>query len=244
MKSSVALIRFILTFGLLALRVEAEVSRVSFCDSLHNREFSAAIYEPLTVEQPARFAIISAGYGVPDTSYSFLADALCQTGILVVCIQHHLPSDPPLAQSGDLRTLRLPAWQSGVRNLEFVIAELKRTRPSLVSKWPILIGHSNGGDISCLFAATHPTQIACLITLDHRRMPLPRIPGLRCLSIRAAEFDADHDVLPTPEQPDAERITIVHLPGAKHMDLTDQGPVSTRETVVGLVTNFVARPMP
>ena len=244
MKRPIALICFFLGLGLLALRAEAGASRVSFCDSSRNREISAAIYEPLSVEQPARFAIVSAGYGVPDTSYSFLADALCRSGVLVVCIQHHLPSDPPLAQSGNLRTLRMPAWQNGVRNLEFVIAELKRTRPALATMRPILIGHSNGGDISCLFAALHPAEIACLITLDHRRMPLPRLPSLRCLSIRAAEFDADHDVLPTPERTNAAGISIVRLSGTKHMDLTDQGPESTKEAVVELVTAFVVRPMP
>ncbi|HLP08693.1 MAG TPA: hypothetical protein VK178_11045 [Opitutaceae bacterium] len=244
MKAALALMSLALALGILAPRVEGAVGRLEFSDPSRDREIPAAIYEPTADQRPPRLAIISAGYGVPDTEYSFLATALCRLGFLVACMQHHHPADAPLAQAGDLRALRLPAWQTGARDLEFVLTELRRTRPSLDTARPVLIGHSNGGDIACLFATSHPAALECLITLDHRRMPLPRIAGLRCLSIRAAEFEADPGVLPIPEEANTRDISIVLLTGTKHMDLTDRGPASTRQAVVELVTRFVAPPIP
>lgn len=244
MKAAQALTWLALGLGLLAHNVEADVGRLVFSDPSRGREIPAALYEPSGDQRLPRLVIICAGYGVADTDYSFLAAALHREGFLVVCMQNHQPADPPLAQTGDLRSLRLPAWRTGTRDIECVLAELRRLRPSLDATRPILIGHSNGGDIACLFATSHPTVLECLITLDHRRVPLPRIAGLRCLSIRAAEFEADPGVLPTPEQTNAPGVFIVRLAGTKHMDLTDRGPASTKQAVVELVTRFVALPTP
>jgi predicted esterase len=43
---------------------------------------------------------------------------------------------------------RKPTWERGVQNILFTIAELKKNKPNLNLEKVILIGHSNGGDIS------------------------------------------------------------------------------------------------
>ena len=42
------------------------------------------------------------------------------------------------------------------QDILFVMSELEKTNPNLDLSKVTLIGHSNGGDISMLFATTHP----------------------------------------------------------------------------------------
>jgi hypothetical protein len=126
-----------------------------------------------------------------------------------------------------------------VENLEFVISELKRKYPALDTRHLVLVGHSNGGDISCLFESKHPADVESVVTLDHRRMPIPRVRQPRFLSIRGDEYEADAGVLPSAEEQAGLNIRIVRLKNTKHMALTDQGPADTKTAVAQLVGDFV-----
>jgi pimeloyl-ACP methyl ester carboxylesterase len=162
----------------------------------------------------------------------------------VVSVQHQLPTDAPLAMSGDLYALRKPTWERGVTNLRCVPSNLQRNYPHIDPRRTILIGHSNGGDISTLFATLFPTEIAAVITLDHRRMPIPRTRQPRFLSLRADEFPSDPGVLPSPDEAKNLGISVVPLKNAKHIELSDQGSDELKERVCGLISEFLGEPTP
>lgn len=144
-----------------------------------------------TRERSCPVAFISPGYGLPHTGYSFVAEPLTRTGHLVVAIRHDLPSDPALATTGNLFEARSPIWKRGADNLRFVRDALSQAHPEHDWANLTLIGHSNGGDLSALALHQSPRLATTLITLDHRRHPLPRDPSIRVLSIRGSDFEAD-----------------------------------------------------
>jgi predicted dienelactone hydrolase len=102
--------------------------------------FDAARQRPVTVNVAVRrdvemrakaglatmpVAIINHGYTVKSSEYSFLANVLATRGYLVASIQHDLPTDAPLSQSGMLYVGRMPMYERGVANIMFAIGELK-----------------------------------------------------------------------------------------------------------------------
>lgn len=190
-----------------------------------------------------RVVVLSHGYNenLPGTflHYSFLAKFLAEQGYFVASIQHELPGDEPLAMKGDLRTLRRPNWERGAANILFVLNELKRTHPELDFARATLIGHSNGGDMSVLFVQQHPEFVESLITLDNRRMPLPRTDTPRVLSIRSSDAPADEGVLPTAEEQATHHIHIIALADVKHNEMSDRGNAQQRESILRPVLGFL-----
>jgi predicted TIM-barrel fold metal-dependent hydrolase len=197
------------------------------------------------VQRACRVAFLGAGYGVPHTDYRFISDALAQRGYLVAAVRHQLPSDPALATTGDLVTLRTPMWRRGAENLRFVKAELARRYPEFDWQSLILIGHSNGGDISAFLLRESPEFARSLITLDHRRVPLPRTGDLNILSLRASDFPADPGVLPAEHEPGGTagqggKLTCIsRIAGAQHNDMLDQGPPWLKEAILQRILAFL-----
>src|SRR5690606_15212549 len=102
---------------------------LTLTDTGRARDIPVQLYFPAagpkcTRRRSCPVAILSPGYGLPHTGYSFLADMFASEGYLVVAVQHDLPSDPPLTGKGDLIKVRTPAWQRGAENLRFVKAQL------------------------------------------------------------------------------------------------------------------------
>lgn len=80
-------------------------------------------------------------------------------------IQHDLKSDPALPKTGNLFHRRKPLWARSVQNILFITVELKKSNPHLDLDKVILIGHSNGGDISMMFTETYPELVKKVISL-------------------------------------------------------------------------------
>lgn len=214
-------------------------------DAVRNREIPVQIYFPTrdgecVEHRRCPVAILSGGYGSNHKAYSFIAHALNDRGYLVVSIQHELSSDAPLAFDGDLYTLRMPVWHRGVENLRFARTTLAAKYPQFNWQHLVLIGHSNGGDISALLATEQPAMVSTLITLDHRRMPLPRTFSTRVLSIRASDFDADPGVLPNSQEQSKFGMGIVKLKGAKHNDMQDGGSPELKRSILASMESFLA----
>ena len=133
-----------------------------------------ALYSPVSApgksKAKLKLAILNHGYGMKNTEYSFIAKTLVARGFLVASIQHELPGDDPIPTVGKPSEVRRPNWERGVRNILFVIDELKRLRPALDFKNLLVVGHSNGGDTAMLFAEKYPEKAAKIISLDNRRM--------------------------------------------------------------------------
>ena len=220
-----------------AARASDESGTLALFDEKRSRRIPVEIYLPsesirCTAERRCPVAVVSAGYGVRHTSYSFIADALNDQGYLVVAVQHELPSDPPLAREGDLFALRSQAWKRGAENIRFVRSTLSAKYPFFEWEQLVLVGHSNGGDISAWLVMESPSEVAALVTLDHRRVPLPQSAFPRTLSIRASDFEADHGVL----NPTA---CIVTLGYARHNDMSDAGSPRLRSDVSSIMRSFL-----
>lgn len=216
-------------------------------DSSRGRSIPVAMWSKAgarTADQ--RPVLISHGYNenLPGTylHYSYLCEFLADRGYFVVSIQHEAPGDEPLAMSGDLAVSRRPNWERGARNIGFVLRELERAHPELNFPHLTLLGHSNGGDMSVLYALQHPDLVENLITLDNRRMPLPRARRPRVLSLRSTDAPADEGVLPSREEQAAHGIRVVPLHDVKHNEMSDRANAAQRAEITRLVLEFLNAP--
>lgn len=214
-------------------------------DASRERQIPIALYFPDRPRDctPARLcpvAFVSPGYGLSHTDYSFIANALAKSGYLVVAIQHDLPTDPALSKTGNLFANRMPAWQRGAENIRFVHNALSRSYTGYDWHHLVLIGHSNGGDISALALHESPTLATTLVTLDNRRYPLPRDRSVSILSVRGSDFEADAGVLPTVQERGAGTCTcITTIPDSRHNDMNDHGPIQLQSQITTLVLQFL-----
>ncbi len=111
---------------------------------------------------------------------------------------------------------RMPNWERGVENILFAIQEFRKLKPGLDWGKLILIGHSNGGDMVMLFAARHPLLVDKAISLDHRRMKMPRIRKPRLYTLRGCDYEADEGVLPGIKEQEEFHMRVVKLEGVTH----------------------------
>jgi len=188
-------------------------------------------------ESKCPVALLSAGYGVSHLKYTFLANQLNDLGYLVVAIGHELPNDPPLSTSGNLFETRSENWRRGAQTLDFVKSILSKRLAYYDFDNLLLVGHSNGGDISSWLGNENKPYIKSLITLDHRRVPLPRDTDIKVLSIRASDFPADKGVLPS-ESPQGNTC-VVKIPDSRHNDISDYGPDWLKDKINLLVRGYL-----
>ena len=239
----------LLVVGLLSATVvlgQVQPNRIAITivDTDRDREIPTVIYLPATdcARRPVgqcQVALLSSGYGILNTEYTFISNALTQKGYLVAAIQHELPDDPPLSTNQPFVTTRMSNWSRGVQNLKIVRTHLEKRFPEFDWESVLLVGHSNGGDISSLFATENETLVSNLVTIDHRRMPLPRSHAFRILSIRGADFEADAGVLPSAKDQETYQIQIEKIPGARHDDMYDGGGESLKERITTLIGTFL-----
>lgn len=229
-------------------RPAVETANLKLFDGARGRAVPVVLYAPPgAVEGPRqrgsklKLAVISHGYGGKNTDYSFIASHLVARGYLVASIQHQLPTDEPLPTSGNPYEVRMPNWQRGVGNILFVIREIKTLRPDVDSGSLLLVGHSNGGDTSMLFAREHPRLARAVITLDNRRMPIPRARQPRILSIRSSDQQADAGVLPTTAEQKKFGIAIIKLDNTRHDDMWDGAAEGQKREINEIISNFLDR---
>ncbi|MES2555667.1 MAG: class A beta-lactamase, subclass A2 [Bacteroidota bacterium] len=212
---------------------------VDLKDNARNKPVPLKIYESTSADNQ-KVVILSGGYLSTNDEYSFIANKLADEGYLVVSIQHDLPGDAPMAQEGNIYDLRMPVWKRGDSTILFVRNQLTAMYPNRNFSKLVMIGHSNGGDMSLLFAKNHPKWVTHVITLDHRRMPIPPNTWPKVLSFRASDFEADPGVLPTSEAQEMYGIQIVDLgENAKHGDLCDSGSEALQQRILKEMLKFL-----
>lgn len=200
-------------------------------DASRGRAIPVALYGA-TPGRARPLALISHGYGGRNTDYSFLAEALAARGYVVASVQHELAGDPAMPTQGEPAIVRRPFWEQGAANLRFVIAELRARR--IANRRPVLlVGHSNGGDSSMLFAAQDDAPVAAVFTLDNRRMRMPRTARPRICSVRSSDQPADPGVLPTPAERKRYRMVIGTVPGLIHDDMSDAATQARKIAMLG-----------
>lgn len=202
-------------------------------DQSRQRPIPCVLYKSQAAKDDVPVVIISHGYGVKNTEYTFIAEPLTAKGYFVVSIQHDLANDPELPKVENLFERRLPLWERGVQNILFVLSDLERRYPHLNTDKVILIGHSNGGDISMLLATKHSERISKVVSLDSLRYPFPTRNPIPVLSLRGNDTKADEGVLPD------NGVTLIQMADAKHIDLCDRGPVRVKEKMIEQITRFL-----
>ncbi len=205
-------------------------------DGARHRVVPVALYRSARDRAPRPLAVLSHGYGGANTAYGFIAEALVRRGYVVASIQHvERPGDPPMASAGpDLAERRRPVWQIGADTILFVIGQLREQGVASRRSRVLLLGHSNGGDMTMLFAAEHPGLVSIALSLDNRRMPLPRVRRPHICSIRSSDQLADPGVLPGDAEAASLRMMIAPAP-VKHNDLGDGATESQKQAVLTLL---------
>lgn len=183
-------------------------------------------------------AIINHGYTVRSSEYSFIANVLATRGYLVASIQHDLPTDAPLSQTGPLYVGRMPMYERGMANILFAIGELKKVEPQADYGKLTLLGHSNGGDISMFFAGRHPDMVTRVVTLDNLRVPFLMSGRQKILSFRSNDWKPDPGVVPGDALCKENDIEVVQT-DAQHTQMSDRGPASVKQKIAGALERFL-----
>ena len=213
--------------------------RLELFDATIARRIPLALYPPATGSCSGHcpVAIFGTGYQMTASDYTFIGETLSAAGYLTLVIQYDLQEDAPMPYTGNIRSDRNPYWQRGANSLQFALSQLPASFSDYAWAAPIIMGHSQGGDIAALFAAAHPDQISALVTLDNRRVPLPRNASYPLLSLRSADQPADPGVLPA--EPDAA--CILKLPEISHNDMADSGPAAAKALITSTILRFIKR---
>jgi hypothetical protein len=237
--------------ALTATRLAIRHDRLPLYDTARSRSVPVDLYLRRDKEMAAYagmtqlpVAIVNHGNTVGSSEYSFICNMLAARGFLVASIQHDLPTDPPISMQGYPYVGRLPAYERGAANIEFVLGELKKLKPNADYGRLMLVGHSNGGDISVFYAAGHPDTVAKVVTLDNLRVPLEFVRG-RLLSFRSlgGAFKPDPGVVPGDADRENEGIDVV-MTGAPHTELSDRGPEALKEKISSALSEFLDKEKP
>jgi len=224
---------------------DVHIEKITFFDSQRQRIIPAAIYTKKGIEEKLYkgIIIVNHGYGQnnPDSylQYSYLANQCALNGYYVVSIQHELPQDSLIPDSGIPQIVRKPFWERGSDNVHYVVTELRKSHPYLNVNNSTLIGHSNGGDIIALYGIKFPNTVKNIITLDNRRMALPKLENLRVLSLRSSDQQPDIGVIPSPHEQKLYNISIIALRDTPHNSMSDFANDNQRKEILKYVLSFI-----
>lgn len=213
-------------------------------DKSRNREIPIAIYQPKDPKISNKIPIIfSHGYGENNgkdylRAYTYLTEFLVSNGYFVVSVQHELKTDELLAMTGKLQETRRPNWERGAQNIFYVLQEIKNKYPELKFNELSLIGHSNGGDMTVLFAHKYPNIASKIISMDNRRMELPRTSTPKIFTLRSKDYPADEGVLPTEEELKKYNITVAFT-DINHSNMDNDANETERKYLTSKILEYL-----
>lgn len=222
-----------------------KLDSINLFDSSRNRLIPVAFYLPKSDKkiENQKVVIFSHGYGQnkggDNLAYSYLTENLASKGYFVASIQHELVTDSLLPLTGIPQIVRRTNWNRGVNNILFVLNELERSNPNLDFKHLILIGHSNGGDMSMLYAQKYPNLVDKVISLDNRRVAFPRTNQPKIYSLRSSDQIADEGVLPTFNEQKKYKMKIIQLKNTIHNDMDNHANEKQRKEINDYITVFL-----
>ncbi|MEC5158072.1 alpha/beta hydrolase [Chryseobacterium sp. MP_3.2] len=228
----------------LAENINQPTRSVAYFDASRNRIIPLAFYYQKGLElKNTPVLIFSHGYGRnnPDSNlhYNNLLGNLAEEGFFVASIQHELPTDDLLPLEGNPQVVRRSNCYRGAENINFVLKELKKKYPLLNYNKVVIAGHSNGGDMSVLFAEQHPELVWKLVTLDQRRYAFPLISQPKIYSLRSSDQPADVGVIPTLDHQKKWGMTIIKLPATIHNDMDDSGTLTQKAEIAKYFRKFL-----
>lgn len=213
-------------------------------DTSRSRAIPIAVYQPQKVSSKTKVIVFNHGYDAnknihSNQTYSYLTRFLSQKGFYVISVQHELPDDSLLAMEGRFMVTRMSNWERGVANILFTVQEFKKLKPQLDWDHLIVMGHSNGGDMTMLFATRYPELISKAISLDHRRMIMPRLRNPQLYTLRGCDYEADAGVLPTKQEQEKFQMKVVKLEGVTHSDMGENGTKMQHKQINQCIYQFV-----
>jgi len=237
--------RYIIGFLLTCVACSSFSKTLDIYDASRDRHIPISVDFPserinCSTSKKCNVAFISAGNRVPYLKYQFITQLLNSMNYLTVAVDHELPSDPPLSRKGDLYKTRIENWQRGATTLNFLQHELPSRFPEYDFHNLTLVGHSNGGDISAWLANEGKSYVNKVITLDNRRVTLPKTTQIQVLSIRATEYPTVESVLLTKKEQNKYHSCVIEIENSKHMDLSDYGVTLVKKKVESLVKGFLS----
>lgn len=233
------------TIGMFPIEIIAQVEfSTCFYDNDRNRPVPVAVYAPKAIDSNTIPVIFNHGYDGckkidSNQDYEYLTNFLSSKGYYVISIQHDLPEDELLAMDEPFMNSRMPFWKKGVDNIRFVVEEFQKLMPDLDWKSLVLIGHSNGGDMVMLAATECPELADKVISLDHRRMIIPRTVQPKIMTLRGCDYPADNGVLPSKSEQDRYNIMVVGLDGIGHSDMCKNGTAEQHDRINKLIYDFI-----
>ncbi|MFY7997516.1 MAG: alpha/beta hydrolase [Candidatus Kapaibacteriota bacterium] len=255
MKSILALVFLYISLTILPAQTASQVrtdahlaiklDTILLVDSVRKRPIPVAFYQPKTTKKipKQQLLIFSHGYGAnkggDNVAYSYLTEFLASKGYFVASIQHELPTDSLMPTQGVPQVVRKPFWERGVENILFVMNSLRKSHPNLDFTHITLSGHSNGGDMTALFAQKYPERVTKIITLDNRRVALPRTTKPRVYSLRSSDQAPDEGVVPTLEEQKKFTMTIIKLPNTIHNNMDDNANAAQRKEIQDFFLRFL-----
>lgn len=225
---------------------EFKIETLNLFDQNRNREIPIAIYQPIDQKNANKVPIIfSHGYGENNgkdylEAYTYLTEFLVSNGYFVVSVQHELKTDELLAMTGKLQETRRPNWERGAENIFYVLKEIKSKYPDLKFNELALIGHSNGGDMTVLFAHKYPNLVNKIISMDNRRMELPRKSIPKIYTLRSKDYPADEGVLPTPDELEKYNI-IVQFTEINHSNMDNDANDTERKYMITKILEYLEK---
>ncbi len=215
-----------------------------FYDTNRNRPIPVTVYTPKTMDGSIVPVIFNHGYDEckkidSNKDYEYLTKFLSSKGYYVISIQHDLPTDELLAMNEPFMESRMPFWKKGVSNIRFVVLEFQKLMPDLNWKSLVLIGHSNGGDMVMLAATEYPNLADKVITLDHRRMVIPRTAQPKIMTLRGCDYPADNGVLPSKSEQKLYNIAVIDLDGIGHSNMCKNGTSEQHGRINQYVYDFI-----
>lgn len=171
--------------------------------------------------------------------YGYIAEALTDRGFMVFSVRHDLETDPLLPMERPYASTRMSDWRKGEANLLFLVRALSALYSRLRWDRLVVMGHSNGGDISALFASGHPELVHMLVTLDNRRYPLPRNRKLKVLTVRGNDYPADPGVLPNERESAEYPVAVVRMENVGHSDIGQSGTAAHHQTVADILVENI-----
>jgi len=221
-----------------------KIDTLTYFDQSRNRKIPIAIYQSSNKKLQNKIPVIfSHGYGANKgddylADYTYLLEFLAEKGYFVVSIQHELKTDELLAMDEPFKVTRMQNWKRGAENIGFVLQQIKKNYPNLNYQKLALIGHSNGGDMSVLFVHQFPGLVDKLISMDNRRMDLPRTSQPKIYSLRSDDYPADEGVLPTEEEQKKFGIT-VEFTNIHHSNMDNDANTEERKFLTSKILEYL-----
>jgi len=215
---------------------------ITFFDTSRSRNIPVCIYLPKGTGAILPVVIFNPGYWSQESlantnlspaykNYTYLAEFFTSKNYAFISIQHDILGDndglETIDPTASQHEAREHLWIRGVKNIFFVLEELKQKFPQFELEKFIIAGHSNGGDIAKYFAGLHHEKISSVIALDGRRCRIAPLVPMKLLMFEAWDTSTDIGVIPdegTRENPKRANLeyVIIKPKNALHMSYADE----------------------